>query len=177
MYGVEEIFVPDISDYFEVTIAAEEVITAKPSRIVPVSTDSHILFVTNPDRWWVIRTGEYPKKFSTLIDEYAIYESEDGVLVPVSKIARRVVIGDSIIDRAANLIDSFGFLNPLILFTDKGTTCVIEPAKLRYLCFKLIPRSKKIRVVENVEIEHFWEIISIALTSDRRTVFEIKMKV
>jgi len=176
MYAVgDEINVPDISDYFSVAIAAEEVIDFKIKRLAPQNVDTHIVFIEKPDKWWAIRVGEHSKNFKSIADEYAIYENENGVIIPVNKLIKTSVLEGDVLERVTGLIQLFEISNPLVLFTGKGATCLIEPSEPRYICFKVVPRQGRPKNIEQITIDYFWEIISFALTSDRKTIFEVKM--
>lgn len=178
MYAIgEEIHVPDISNYFMVTIASEAVITPKSrSRVITIFDDINTLFITKPETWHGFRTGEYPRNFASFMHDYAVYEVSDGVLIPVNKVILTNVALDSVTDRATTLISTHKLRNAIVL-TTADLLCVIEPAPLRYLCFKVVPKGRRIKRVEEVVVDYFWEITSIALTSDRKTTFDVKMKV
>jgi len=177
MYAVgEEIYIPDISDYFSVAIAAEEIISAKGSRLILKASDTHMIFVEKPENWQAVRAGEYPKNFASIMDEYAIYEAENGILIPSNKVIVTFISEGNILDRLLELIELHGISSPLALYTGKGNACVIEPSIPRYLCFKVAPRGRRARDIEQIEVEYFWEIVSYALTSDRKTIFEVRMK-
>lgn len=176
MYVVgEEIYVPDISDYFTVALAAEMVISTRSAVGVRVNVSNvHIVFIDKPSNWRAFRIGEYLKNFSVIANDYSIYECSNGIIIPVNKVVATMVLNESIADRVATIISAHNIVDAVVLISG-NVVYVIEPAPLRYLCFKVIPKGSRVDTVKQVDVEYFWEIVSLVLTSDRKTAFDVRM--
>jgi len=177
---VREVELPEISDYFKLFISAENYLTHQRS-MTPRFYDEHVWLVDKTPTWMALVPGEFEKNFASVQNEFAFYEIDNRVLLFSRKTVGFLSTDDYKIRDSAKIVNTHKFGNPLILYSypisnkDVVTVYVMDVCEPEYVMFHLVPRSGYSRV-EEAEVDYFWEIISLAITSDRRTAFKIRMK-
>jgi hypothetical protein len=179
MYSVDELDLPEFEELnYKIAIAADDVLEYKTPHI-PREVNAHIIYVRNPVKWMAVLPRSYPVNFRDIISEVSIYLSEEGGgLIATNDYVKFSTAPNLIVRRAAALISLKEIQNPLIVYASEGRSrpCfILDLTHPRYLCFKAYPR-RRWKKVEQVEVDHFYEILSHIVTSDGRTSFEVRMK-